>query len=61
MGRIRVTRDKHHDIFRDGVHIGQIYLARPESKKLRYWGISCISGKGWNTFSEARDYAKDNL
>ena len=27
---IRVTRDKHHDIFKDGVYIGQIYLARAE-------------------------------
>ena len=45
----------------DGIRIGQIYLARAESRKLRYWAISCMSGIGFNTFNEARSYAKDFL
>lgn len=61
MGMIRVTRDKHHDIFKDGVYIGQIYLARAESRTLRYWAISCVPGKGFNTFDEARGYAMNFL
>ena len=58
---IRGTRDKHHDFFKDGVYIGQIYLARDESRTLRYWAISCEPGKGFNTFDEARDYAMNFL
>ncbi|EKC53061.1 hypothetical protein LEA_16566, partial [human gut metagenome] len=50
-----------HDILKDGICIGQIYLARAESRKLRYWAISCMSGIGFNTFNEARSYAKDFL
>ena len=53
--------DKRHDILKDGIRIGQIYLARAESRKLRYWAISCMSGIGFNTFNEARSYAKDFL
>ena len=34
------------------------YISVVESKKLRYWAISCVYGKGWNTYNEARDYAK---
>jgi len=58
---IRITKDKWHDIFKDGIYIGQIYLARAESWKLRYWAISCVSGIGFNAFDEARSYAKDFL
>ena len=58
---IRITKDKWHDIFKDGICIGQIYLARAESRKLRYWAISCMSRVGFNTFDEARSYAKDFL
>lgn len=50
-----------HNITKNDVHIGQIYLARAESKKLRYWAISCVSGLGFNTYDEARSYAKDYL
>lgn len=58
---VRITKDKRHDILKDGICIGQIYLARTESRKLRYWAISCMSGIGFNTFNEARSYAKDFL
>ena len=58
---VRITKDKRHDILKDGSRIGQIYLARAESRKLRYWAISCMSGIGFNTFNEARSYAKDFL
>lgn len=58
---ITVSRDKMHNITKNDVHIGQIYLARAESKKLRYWAISCVSGLGFNTYDEARSYAKDYL
>ena len=58
---VRITKDKRHDILKDGICIGQIYLARAESRKLRYWAISCMSGIGFNTFNEARSYAKDFL
>ena len=58
---VRITKDKRHDILKDGIRIGQIYLARAESRKLRYWAISCMSGNGLNTFNEARSYAKDFL
>lgn len=34
---VRITKDKRHDILKDGIRIGQIYLARAESRKLRYW------------------------
>ena len=54
---VRITKDKRHDILKDGICIGQIYLARAESRKLRYWAISCMSGIGFNTFNEARSYA----
>ena len=37
------------------------YYFRAESRKLRYWAISCMSGIGFNTFNEARSYAKDFL
>ena len=50
---VRITKDKRHDILKDGICIGQIYLARAESRKLRYWAISCMSGIGFNTFNEA--------
>lgn len=46
---VRITKDKRHDILKDGICIGQIYLARAESRKLRYWAISCMSGIGFNT------------
>ena len=58
---VRITKDKLHDILKDGIRIGQIYLARAESRKLRYWAISCISGSGFNTFNQVRSYAKDFL
>jgi len=58
---IRIKKDKWHGILKDGVCIGQIYLARAESRKLRYWAISCVSGIGFNTFNEARSYAKNFL
>ena len=58
---VRITKDKRHDILKDGICIGQIYLARAESRKLRYWAISCMSGIGFNTFNEARSYAKDSF
>ncbi len=58
---ITVSRDKMHNITKNNVHIGQIYLVRAESKKLRCWVISCFSGLGFNTYDEARSYAKDNL
>ncbi|CAL9784773.1 hypothetical protein BACFRA24663_08440 [Bacteroides fragilis] len=58
---IRITKDKWHGIFKDGTCIGQIYLARAESRKLRYWAISCVSGIGFSTFNDARSYAKDFL
>ena len=48
---VRITKDKRHDILKDGNCIGQIYLARAESRKLRYWAISCMSGIGFNTSS----------
>ena len=31
---VRITKDKWHGIFKDGICIGQIYLARAESKRL---------------------------
>lgn len=58
---IRVTKDKWHGIIKDEVYIGQIYLARAESKSLKYWAISCVSGRGFNCFDEARSYAKKFL
>ena len=58
---VRITKDKRHDILNDGIRIGQIYLARAESRKLRYWAISCMSGIGFNTFNDARSNAKDFL
>ena len=60
---VRITKDKRHDILKEDrkIRIGQIYLARAESRKLRYWAISCMSGIGFNTFNEARSYAKDFL
>lgn len=58
---IRITKDRYHAIIRNGNCIGQIYLARAESKKLKYWAISCVSGLGFNSFDEARRYAKDSL
>lgn len=57
---ITVSNDKQHDITKNGVHVGQIYLVRAENK-LRYWAISCIPGIGFNTYEEARSYAKDFL
>ena len=54
-----VRNTPRHEIIVDGVYKGTIYLCRGESKKLRYWAISCVSGKGWNTYNEARDYAKN--
>lgn len=53
-----VRNTPHHEIIVDGEYKGHIYLCRAESKKLRYWKISCVSGLGFNTYSEARDYAK---
>ena len=58
---ITAINDKQHNIAKNGVHIGQIYLARGESKTLRLWAISCIPGIGFNTYEEARSYAKDFL
>ena len=58
---VRITKDKWHGIFKDGICIGQIYLARAESKRPKYWAVSCVSGIGFNTFNEARSYAKDFL
>ena len=58
---IRVAKDKWHAVLKNGRYIGQIYLARAESKKLRYWAISCVSGIGFNTFNEARRYTRDFL
>ena len=58
---IRIKKDKWHGILKDGICIGQIYLARAESRKLRYWAISCVSGIGFNIFNEARSYAKNFL
>ena len=58
---VRDGRGIAGDILKDGICIGQIYLARAESRKLRYWAISCMSGIGFNTFNEARSYAKDFL
>ena len=40
---------------------GKSILPVAESRKLRYWAISCMSGIGFNTFNEARSYAKDFL
>ena len=51
---IRIKKDKWHGILKDGICIGQIYLARAESRKLRYWAISCVSGIGFNTFNEGK-------
>ena len=56
--KIMITNTIPHTIFVDGVLKGSIYLARAESKRLRYWAISCVPGKGWNTYSEACDYAR---
>ena len=36
---VRITKDKRHDILKDGICIGQIYLARAESRKLRKGAI----------------------
>lgn len=58
---IQVMKDKWHGIIKDGIYIGQIYLARAESKRLKYWAISCVSGRGFNSFDEARSYAKNFL
>lgn len=58
---VTISKDKQHNITKNGVHVGQIYLARAESKTLRYWAISCIPGIGFNTYDEARSYAKDYL
>ena len=33
-----ITKDKRHDILKDGICIGQIYLARAESRKLKILG-----------------------
>ena len=56
--KVTVTNDESHYIMVDGRCKGSIYLCRAESKELRYWAISCVSGLGFNTFAEARDYAK---
>ncbi|WP_018667201.1 hypothetical protein [Bacteroides gallinarum] len=56
---IRITKDKY--ILKGGICIGQIYLARAESRKLRYRAISYVSGIGFNTFDEAHSYTKDLL
>lgn len=57
MSKIIVTRSIPHRIIMNGEYKGEIYCARPESKKLKYWAISCVSGLGFNTYKEARDYA----
>jgi hypothetical protein len=48
-----------HSVFLDGQYIGEVYLARPESKNLRYWAVTFgfYRHSGFNTFSEARDAA----
>lgn len=56
--KVTVTNDDRHYIRVDGRVKGCIYLCRAESKKLRYWKISCVSGLGFDTFAQARDYAK---
>lgn len=53
-----VRNTSNHEIIVDGKYKGCIYLCRPESKYLRCWKISCVSGLGFNTYPEARDYAK---
>ena len=50
---IVIRNTPRHEIIVDGEYKGQIYLCREESKTLRYWAISCVSGKGWNTYKEA--------
>lgn len=59
--KIVITNTTPHNIIVDGVCKGSVYLCRAESKKLRYWAISCVHGKGWNTYSEACDYARNNV
>jgi len=56
-----VRNTPRHEIIVDGVYKGSIYLCRAESKKLRYWAISCVSGRGFNTYNEARYYAKNYI
>ena len=55
---IIIRNTPRHEIIVDGEYKGRIYLCREESKTLRYWAISCVSGKGWNTYREACDYAR---
>lgn len=59
--KIVITNTTPHNIIVDGVYKGSVYLCRAESKKLRYWAISCVPGKGWNTYSEACDYARNDV
>lgn len=59
--KIVITNTIPHNIIVDGVCKGSGYLCRAESKKLRYWAISCVPGKGWNTYSEACDYARNDV
>ncbi len=59
--KITITNTIPHDIYVNGVFKGSVYVCRPESKKLKYWAISCVPGKGWNTYSEACDYARNNV
>jgi hypothetical protein len=59
--KIVITNTTPHNIIVDGVCKGSVYLCRAESKKLRYWAISCVPGKGWDTYSEACDYARNDV
>lgn len=56
-----ITKKVPHTILVNGKYKGEVYLTRAESKRLKYWAISCVPGKGWNTYLEACDYAKNHV
>lgn len=56
--KVTVTNDGRHYIMVDGRVRGRIHLCCADNKKMRFWAISCVSGLGFDTFAQARDYAK---
>lgn len=59
--KIVITNTVPHNIIVNGICKGSVYLCRAENRQLRYWAISCVPGKGWNTYQEACDYAKNHV
>ena len=58
---IVITHKTPHKIMVDGVCKGVIFACREKSPKLKYYVISCVSGKAWKTFEEACEYARKHV